>query len=530
MSGFEGVAAMVRNAVNSGDSEASMKVPRRGPMAAWAVAAVVVFGFVAFPLGPVARADDAVVLPDVTGPIPVTGDSRPFRDRIGPPLIAMDRAGYVEEEFFVGGRANVYDWGADNQPVVRTPDAPYSTRIVVRRPAKPNKFSGTVWVEPLNPTLGFDLDRMWQVQYQQMLRDGDAYVGITIKPNAILALQTFDPGRYGSLSMANPLPPEEQTCGLLPGQPGYNPNTSRLYENGLAWDIISQVGAVLKSTGPANPLGTPATQVFGTGWSQTGGYAIRYFSTFGSTARLSDGDRVYDGWLTGGATGPTAINQCRAVPSAADARNQIRPSGIPVISVRTQGDFFSFANRRADGDDPDDMYRLYELAGPSHDTLTIFENFAPDEDIIQAGGVPPDPDVCGYEYITDFPYEYYFNAATVNLKQWAEGVAPPYGPRYEYSGNQIVLDQYGNAVGGVRSPYLDVPIATYNAGTSGPFTCLVLGYKAPFSDDQLADLYSNHGDYVRDVVKVTNELVRDRFLLRVDSNDIVSEAAHASVP
>lgn len=506
-----------------------MKVPRRVRTTTWAAAMMLALCSAAFPLAPTAQAD-VVGLPVVTGPIPITADTRPFRDRIGPPLIAMDEAGYVEEEFFVGGHANVYEWGADAQAVVRTSDAPYETRIIVRRPAKPNKFSGTVWVEPLNPTLGFDLDRMWQLQYEQILRDGDAYVGVTIKPNAILALQTFDPARYGSLSMANPLPPEEQACGLLPGQPGYNPNTSRLYENGLAWDIISQVGAVLKSDLPSNPLVTPASKVFGTGWSQTGGYALRYFSTFGSSARLGNGDPVYDGWLTGGATGPTAINQCQPVPAATDARNQIRPSGVPVISVRVQGDFFSFAYRRPDGDDPDDMYRLYELAGPSHDTATIFENFAPDEDIVRAGGVPPDPDVCGYEFVTDFPYEYYFNAASVNLKLWTEGIVPPYGARYEYAGNQIVLDEFGNAVGGVRSPYLDVPIATYNAGTSGPFTCLVLGYRAPFSEEQLDDLYANHGDYVHRVTSVTKDLVRERFLLREDASDIVSEAAHASVP
>ena len=42
-----------------------------------------------------------------------------------------------------------------------------------------------------------------------------------------------------------------------------------------------------------------------------------------------------------------------------------------------------------------------------------------------------------------------------------------------------------------------MPTATYNAGTSGPFTCLVLGYKAPFSRDPLGELYASHGDYVR---------------------------------
>ena len=486
----------------------------------------------------VARADDFVPLPAVTGPIPVTSESRPFRDRIGPPLVALAKAGYIEAEFFVSGAANVYTWDGNNTPIVRTADAPYTTRIIVRRPAKASRFSGTVWVEPLNPTLGVDLDRMWQLQYAQLLRDGDAYVGITIKPIALAALQIFDPIRYASLSMANPLPPALQTCGLLPGEPGYTANLSKLYENGLAWDIISQVGALLKSSGPDNPLGTPAARVFGTGWSQTGGYAIRYFSTFGANARSSSGERVYDGWLTGGATAPAPIEQCSSIPSATDPRNQIRPSGVPVISLRTQGDFFSFAYRRADSDAVDDRYRLYELAGPSHDTTTIFENFAPDADIIAAGVVPPNPAVCNYEHINDFPYEYYFNAATVNLKLWTEGVAPPYAGRYEYGAGApfppILLDEFGNAKGGVRSPYLDVPIATYNAGAAFapgvPFTCLVLGYKAPFDDDLLRELYPQHGDYVKRVIAVTNALVKQRLLLRVDAGAINSDAASVDVP
>lgn len=479
------------------------------------------------------RAADSVPLPTVTGPIPVTDTSYPFIDRLGPPREAALKAGYVEEEFFVSGMANVYDWDASNNPFVRTPDAPYTTRILVRRPANLHKFSGTVWVEPFNPTLAIDLDRMWQLHYEQILRDGDAYVGITSKPIAMVALQNFDPVRYAPLSMANPLPPDQQTCGRLPGEPGYSLNTSKLYENGLIWDILSQVGAVLKSQGPQNPLGVAATRVYGEGWSQTGGYALRYFSTFGPLAKLSDGSPVYDGWLTGGATGPTAINQCSSVPSSTDPRNQIRPNGVPVISIRTQGDFFSFAYRRVDGDTPDDQYRLYELAGPSHDTTTIFENFAPDADIIKAGVAPPDPTVCGYQYITDFPYEYYFNAAAINLKSWVtDDTAPPHADRFQYdANNQLVLDQYGNAVGGLRSPYLDVPIATYHTGISnGIFTCIVLGDKVPFSEELLQQLYPNHGDYVKQVVQDSQNLFKDGFLLQHDVAKIKVQAAQADVP
>ena len=41
---------------------------------------------------------------------------------------------------------------------------------------------------------------------RQLVANGDAWVGVTGKPISIDALKNFDPVRYGSLSMANPLP------------------------------------------------------------------------------------------------------------------------------------------------------------------------------------------------------------------------------------------------------------------------------------------------------------------------------------
>lgn len=136
-----------------------------------------------------------VPVPNATGPIPTTADSRPFIDRMGPPRIAAGEADYEELELFVSGDANVYSWDGED-PVIRTADAPYETRIVVRTPSDASKFSGTVWVEPLNPTLAIDLDRMWQLHYDQIINDGDAWVGITSKPITIQALKRFDSDRF----------------------------------------------------------------------------------------------------------------------------------------------------------------------------------------------------------------------------------------------------------------------------------------------------------------------------------------------
>src|ERR1700731_106529 len=73
----------------------------------------------------------ATSVPKLTGPIPVTADSFPFlaANRVFQPL-DLKKAGYVEEEFIVSGTSNVYDWAADGSLTVKTPNAPYSTRIL----------------------------------------------------------------------------------------------------------------------------------------------------------------------------------------------------------------------------------------------------------------------------------------------------------------------------------------------------------------------------------------------------------------
>ena len=149
----------------------------------------------------------AVTLPDVTGPIPVTSTSYPLMaSNTLQTVVDLPRAGYVEEEFFVSGRANVYDWAEDGGPAVRTPNAPYTTRIMLRRPADPQRFSGNVIVEIGNVGRGYDFSFTWGVSHDYFIENGDAWVAITYAPENVEALKRFDPLRYASLSMANPTP------------------------------------------------------------------------------------------------------------------------------------------------------------------------------------------------------------------------------------------------------------------------------------------------------------------------------------
>ena len=107
----------------------------------------------------------ATPVPKVTGPLPVTSypvASYPFgaADHQQVPQ-DLHKIGYVEEEYLASGKANVYSWPAPGPAVVRTPGAPYTTRVLVRRPANPARFSGTVIVEILNPSNAFDLNIGW---------------------------------------------------------------------------------------------------------------------------------------------------------------------------------------------------------------------------------------------------------------------------------------------------------------------------------------------------------------------------------
>ncbi len=160
--------------------------------------------------------------------------------------------------------------------MVRTPNAPYTTRVIVRRPANRAKFSGVVAVEMLNPSNLFDLNLGWTIHHKQFVRDGDAWVGITAKPVAIAALKNFDPARYAKLSWANPLPLDDpKNCSTVAR------DSDRETENGLVWDMNTQTGAWLRSNDKTNPRffmaeRTRSASLYAWGYSQTGSYLYTY--------------------------------------------------------------------------------------------------------------------------------------------------------------------------------------------------------------------------------------------------------------
>ncbi|HVY90698.1 MAG TPA: alpha/beta hydrolase domain-containing protein [Hyphomonadaceae bacterium] len=440
----------------------------------------------------------------------------------------LAKEGYVEEEFFVSGKANIYDWPATGA-VVKTPDAPYTTRVLVRRPISRSKFSGRVLVEMMNPSNLFDLNIGWAIQHEEILRSGDAWVAFTAKPVAVATLKQFDPQRYASLSWKNPLPVDDPRNCAVSG------DSTKETENGLVWDIHTQMGQWLRSSDPTNPFryggnASAAKRLYAWGYSQTGGFLFTYINAIRPLVVARTGKEPFDAYSVAMLTGPSPISQCAERIPPNDPRMPIRNAGVPVIHIMSQSDYLGWApRRREDSDKPGDQYRHYDLAGAGHATPDELWYAARNEDLVKAGRTPPAP-ACDQGPRSRFPSPVPFNAIFHNLKDWTEkGIAPPPSQNIEVVDGKGVLDEHGNVKGGIRTPFLDVPTSVWSGNSTGQSFCRIAGNEQPFSKEKLAQIYPSQAAYEAAVAKDVDALVKARFIVKEDGEALKKQAAETKV-
>jgi Alpha/beta hydrolase domain len=118
----------------------------------------------------------------------------------------------------------------------------------------------------------------------------------------------------------------------------------------------------------------------------------------------------------------------------------------------------------------------------------------------------------------------------------ADGTVPPYADYMEVDndlsdGTRVALDEFGNAKGGVRTTYLDVPIYTYTIPNSGPGLCSQTGYQTSLPDDVLRSLYKSHRQYTSKVKERLTELIREGWFPKEYAHDYVrADAKEANIP
>ena len=435
---------------------------------------------------------------------PISGGRHGFPQTATP--VDLDAAGYVEEEFAFAGEATSYRYTApprtDGEWSVE-PDrtAPYTSRMLVRRPHNVQAFNGTVVVEWLNVTAGVDVDVDFGFFAEEVLRQGYAWVGITAQEVAVtstgggqfgdaaVGLKTWDPQRYGDLD-----------------HPG----------DAFAYDIFGQAGALLRTDDGQTALGGGSPEmILADGDSQSAFRLATYRNAIDPLAS------VFDGFLIHSRDGGAAPLDGRSFEVEAEEPPTTRlrtDAPAPVLQVITESDLFLL---RPDAPFPDarqpdgDRIRTWEVAGTAHSDATYLRRLNQQgtrqfEGFFDLSEVIP--------FANDGPQRFVVRAALHALRAWVVGRPPPHAEPLQVVDGTIARDEHGNALGGVRTPPVDVPAATHT-GEGTP-----LGSTTPFTADQLRDLYGSRDAYLSAYRAATDAAVAAGFILAADTAELNAEA------
>ncbi|GAB1257512.1 hypothetical protein NBRC116495_08870 [Aurantivibrio plasticivorans] len=493
-----------------------------------------------FLLSIVVNGQTAVALPHVSPPLVVTETSRPYLDA-SEYLRSVD---YVEEEFFLSGMANVYDWAGEGQQVkVVAGPTDYTTRILVRRPKDPSRFSGNVEVLILNASGGVDLGG--PIDVERMVAQGDAWVGITSKAISARALQTFDSERYSSLNWNTPFELSDR-CDKPSIIPTYMTGDGFMYrtmdaiglvpassftetEDGLIWDMLAQLALLLKSESRTKIL--PDFQeptLYMVGLSQSSIYLRTWLVAFHDQYRTPKGEPLYDGYL--GVIGPALVrlNQCSDDVALEDPRQLINTLEVPFISLYSEGEMWlGMHTRQPDAFSETGGRVTYEVTGGSHIPGEI-----PGKDVIRLGqettGEAIDAGAV-MRWVTnwmrdgdepnDLIWTPLLRGAYHNLQRWVrEDIRPPTVEGIQYSATfEIERDENGNAKGGIQMPYISVPTAAHRGYLSAGGLGGIMGAKAPFSEATLKALYHDQKMYSEQFNAATDKLLKGQWISEDDA-------------
>jgi hypothetical protein len=438
--------------------------------------------------------------------------------------------GYERAEYFLEGTATSYQaaapFKADGKWKVTEKDtAPYKTRMVVYRPIDPKDFSGTVFLEWLNVSAGFDTSPDWLVAHNQMIRSGAAWVGVSAQaigiqggadviPGAATGgIKAGDPERYGSLE-----------------HPG----------DAYSYDIYTQAGkAVAGDAKGVDPMGDlDVKRVIAVGESQSAFRLTTYVNAIQPRTKVFDGFLIHSRGAGAAPLGESQFSQKDAsTPDDAHIRTDI---GAPVLTFQTESDFLRLGFLPARQPDSK-SFRLWEVAGTSHaDTYTTSlglgdlgdgkAELALLDPATASGGVLR----CA-QPINSGPAAAVLTAGLKHLEEWVKGGAPPaHAPRLVFAdttGKTLERDQYGNAEGGIRTPLVDVPLAANTGETNAGGTfCSLFGTTTPLDTATLASLYSSHADYVKKFDASADKTVKAGFWLTPEAENFKAAAQKIAVP
>lgn len=397
----------------------------------------------------------------------------------------LEDLGYTEAEYFVSGTATS---SVDGRA------APFTTRFILRRPLDPAAFNGTVVLDWVNVTAQFENAVDTLNSQQHFLREGYAYAHVSMQAAGLCCLpaltpRTWDPQRYGALD-----------------HPG----------DEFAFSMLNQIAkAIRTSEGVDAMAGLPVQTLLVAGQSQSA-------------------NQLFD-FVTGEHLDPAAIDGLLIHSSIGRVFRDNPP--VPVLHL------LSDYEAMPEGPPPLANLVLWEVAGSAHQDFHVGYQQVFGQGPRAAASLPQRPASAYLELLktagnygeqphplhaacilagASFPMRYSVNAAFDALQRWVrEGRRPSTPQRYRFdAAGALARDAVGNALGGIRLPPVEVPIARYESTACG-----LGGITVPFSALQIAAAYDSHAAYVCAMAAATNRAMDEGYLLPADAQDLRQRVA-----
>jgi len=428
----------------------------------------------------------------------------------------MSAYGYIEQEFFVSGTAHAFratSTPADGQwRIEPTTKASYETRILVRRPSDPKKFNGTVVVEWLNVSEG-ESSPDWDFLNPMLMREGFAYVGVTAQALAVQGGTPILGTLKGSGSQASEA--AQAAGGLVKADPA---RYGALHHPGdqYALDIYDQIGRAVRADGPMILGGAKPSYVVAVGESQSAFYLTTYADAIQPLSNTFDGIFIHS---RGGTAAP--LNGSSISVGGSNATRIRTDLKVPVFMFETQTDLIQLGYAPAQQPNTDRI-RTWEVAGTSHADAYL---------------VGPNVSFLGCtQQINTGPQHEVVQAAFTAFANWVtKGTAPPSPSPFKLSSTRpptLALDANGNVIGGVRTPWVDVPVSTLSGAPPPGATalCALFGSTTPFSPSTLTGLYTSTATYVQRYQQSLDEAIRGGYILAADRASLLAQAQQVAIP
>lgn len=355
----------------------------------------------------------------------------------------------------------------------------FRTRVVVRRPVDPATFNGTVIAEWYNVSNQWDQEVDWFQTHEHLVREGYAWVGVSAQRAGVhspTGLRAWSPERYGTLDLTD---------------------GGTVTDDTLSWDVFSQAVAAVRDPAGTAPLGPlEAERVVATGHSQSAGRLWSYVNSVDPLAGVVDAVVLHGG---GGLL-----------------RDDLE---TPVFKINSETDvaidLLGAAQRQPDTD----LRRTWEVAGASHGDWKLITDYGRlrIRDVGSApGGYPGTPQTCEEPSGSRVPQHLVQASVYDHVAAWvADGTAPPSAAPItltDQAPRQVVRDERGLGLGGIRLAQQDVPTRINSGANAGPGFCFLDGGSRPVDDATLAAWYPDVEDYRDAVVASTRAAVEAGFV------------------